>query len=201
MRAAPVQSASVSSDGSSSVAPTPTPKSSTPENAAPESTTPSPSDVQSGDASDYTALPGLLDSAFKAVDVDSALRPTIIKIRDRWTRKAQDGLLSKPKDEILGDKEQRTEKQKAFDLLDALSRSGVLSVDYASLHIVIAATHCFDKALIDTVVQDNVNPVEKVERSILIMASTVKKEPVESLVQQDQVQRLLEFAPSLFNAT
>ena len=66
-------------------------------------------------------------------------------------------------------------KAESLDLLDALSRSGVLSVDYASLHIVIAATHCFDKALIDTVVQDNVNPVEKVERSILIMAAPSRR--------------------------
>jgi len=153
----------------------------------------------SGDSTDYTAIPGQLDDAFKALDVDSALRPTIIKMRDVWTRKAQDGLLSKPKDQTLRSSEQRSEKQKAFDLLDALSRSGVLSVDYASLHIVIAATHCFDKTLIDTVIQDNVNPIEKVERSILIMASTVKKEPVESLVKADQVERLRRFAPSLFS--
>ncbi len=37
-------------------------------------------------------------------------------------------------------------------MLDALTKSGALSVDFASLHVVIAATHCFDKSIIDTVI-------------------------------------------------
>ena len=42
--------------------------------------------------------------------------------------------------------------------------------------MVVAATHTFTKTLIDTVVQDNVNPIEKVERTQLIMASVVHGE-------------------------
>ena len=42
-------------------------------------------------------------------------------------------------------------------------------MDYADLHIVIAATHSFDKTLMDTAVQKNINPIERVERSTLIM--------------------------------
>lgn len=70
---------------------------------------------------------------------------------------------------------QETEKHKTFDLLDALSKSGALAIDDASLHIVVAATHRFDKTLIDTVIQDNVNPVEKVERSLMIDANFLRE--------------------------
>jgi hypothetical protein len=38
---------------------------------------------------------------------------------------------------------------------------------------VIAATHCFDKSLVDTVIEGNVNPIAKVERSMLIVASVI----------------------------
>ena len=43
--------------------------------------------------------------------------------------------------------------------------------DHSCLHIVVAATHCFDKSLLDTVIQGNCNPIERVERSALIVAS------------------------------
>ena len=37
-------------------------------------------------------------------------------------------------------------KQATFELLDALTKSGALVMESASLHVVIAATHCFDKS-------------------------------------------------------
>jgi hypothetical protein len=53
---------------------------------------------------------------------------------------------------------QKTEKDKAFDLLDALSRSGALPIACAELHVMVAATHCFDKSLIGTVIQVRKKP-------------------------------------------
>ena len=34
-----------------------------------------------------------------------------------------------------------------------------------------AATHCFDKSLLATVIEDNINPIDKVERTSLVMTS------------------------------
>ena len=43
--------------------------------------------------------------------------------------------------------------------------------EHAALHVVMGATHAFDNSLIDTVIQHYVNPIEKAERSLLIMAT------------------------------
>ena len=148
---------------------------------------------------DFTAIPRVLDARMELLDEDSALRPTIIKVSDgAWKKKVQDGLLSKPTwTSIVGEKK-KSEKDYAFDLLDALSRSGVVSIDCASLHVVLAATHCFDKTLINTVIQGNVNPVEKVERSSLILATTIQNKPASELVKRDQISRLQMYSPMFF---
>jgi hypothetical protein len=39
---------------------------------------------------------------------------------------------------------------------------------------VIVVTHCFDKTLMETVTRDNVNPIEQVERTQLLMASIIQ---------------------------
>ena len=55
---------------------------------------------------------------------------------------------------------------------------------------VVAGTHCFDKDLVNTVVQDNVNPIAKVERSTLIMASTIMQASVEQLVAAENYDQI-----------
>ncbi|CAJ1392179.1 unnamed protein product [Effrenium voratum] len=147
---------------------------------------------------DYTQVPQEMDSQFEKLDPDSALRPTIINVGSAWKKRSQKALLAEPKESGLDSDEQKREKDAAFDLLDAITKSGALPLSHASLHIVIAATHCFDKTVVDTVVQDNVNPIEKVERSTLIMASTVHQQPVAALMNEASQQRVFNASPQLF---
>jgi len=147
---------------------------------------------------DYTRVPKEMDEKFETMDTDGSLRPTIIKPAEQWTKKAQKALLASPHVESLGADEQKSAKDAAFDLLDALTKSGALPVEHASLHIVVAATHCFDKSVLETVVQDNVNPIDKVERSTLIIASTVHQQPVEAIIAPDHIEKVQGKSPMLF---
>uniref|UniRef100_A0A7S1KV23 Uncharacterized protein n=1 Tax=Alexandrium catenella TaxID=2925 RepID=A0A7S1KV23_ALECA len=148
-------------------------------------------------AVDYTQVPKELDRRFELLDTDGALRPTIISPGETWTKRSQKALLAAPTTSTLQGS-QKQEKDAAFDLLDALTKSGALPVDHAALHIVVAATHCFDKTVTETVVQDNTNPIDKVERSTLIMASTVHQKPVAALIRQAQYSRVSSTSPMLF---
>jgi hypothetical protein len=146
---------------------------------------------------DYTKYPSLLDRRYEELDPDSALRPTIIRPGSVWSKKFCETTLSSPVTQDMKAEEQNTAKCGAFDLLDALSNSGALVMHNASLHVVIAATHCFDKSLMDTVVQGNVNPIERVERSALIMASTIHELPASHLISANHESRVLKYSPQL----
>lgn len=61
--------------------------------------------------------------------------------------------------------------------------------------MVLAATHCFDQTLIDTVIRENVNPIEKVERSLLIVGTTIHKLPA-NVLAPDQRDRFFTTSPS-----
>eukprot|EP00339_Tiarina_fusa_P021804 CAMPEP_0117014176 /NCGR_PEP_ID=MMETSP0472-20121206/11550_1 /TAXON_ID=693140 ORGANISM="Tiarina fusus, Strain LIS" /NCGR_SAMPLE_ID=MMETSP0472 /ASSEMBLY_ACC=CAM_ASM_000603 /LENGTH=684 /DNA_ID=CAMNT_0004717671 /DNA_START=752 /DNA_END=2806 /DNA_ORIENTATION=- len=139
---------------------------------------------------DFTKLPGILNKRFDELDTDAALHATILKTGEIWNKKFQKGLLSDQEEETLGEEKQQLEKSKAFDLLDALSRSGALTIDAASFHVVVAATHCFDETLINTIVKDNVNPIEKVERSSLIISSTIHEESPSELIKEEHLERV-----------
>eukprot|EP00933_Yihiella_yeosuensis_P019978 TRINITY_DN1610_c0_g1_i5.p1 TRINITY_DN1610_c0_g1~~TRINITY_DN1610_c0_g1_i5.p1 ORF type:complete len:245 (-),score=72.89 TRINITY_DN1610_c0_g1_i5:135-842(-) len=147
---------------------------------------------------DYTQVPREMDQCFEKLDTDSALRPTIINPGSLWKKRAQKALLASPTTTHLDSDQQKTEKENAFDLLDALTKSGALPLTHASLHVVVAATHCFDKTVIDTVVEDNVNPIEKIERSTLIMASTIHQVPPAQLIREAQIARVSGCSPQLF---
>ncbi len=142
-------------------------------------------------------VPGQLDSALSKLDLDGAVRATKITPAATWTKRSQKALLASPAETALYKDEQTAERSRAFDLLDALSRSGALTIEFTSLHMIIAVTHRFAKSLIDTVVADNINPIEKVERSSLIVASTIHGQPIAQLVQSDQLERLLLHSPLL----
>lgn len=153
--------------------------------------------MEGGDLVDYTRIPGELDRRLEKLDEDAALRATIINPGQPWSRTRQKGLLGAPNESTVFLPKQKEEKNRAFDLVDALSKSGALPFEDASLHVVIAATHCFDRTLLDTVIQDNVNPIEKVERSLMIMATTIHGRPASELLADDQRERFFSTSPRL----
>jgi hypothetical protein len=82
----------------------------------------------------------------------------------------------------MGPDDAETEKTKAMDLLTAISRSGSLPIDASELHIVIAVTHCFENQIMNTVIRDNINPIQKAENSLLMIASTIHNQPSSNLL-------------------
>uniref|UniRef100_A0A7S2RJ65 Uncharacterized protein n=1 Tax=Mucochytrium quahogii TaxID=96639 RepID=A0A7S2RJ65_9STRA len=147
---------------------------------------------------DYTAIPAQLDAKFENLDTDAALRPTTIKVHG-CSRSRQKNLISKPTESTLYDGDLRLERAKAMDLIDAISRSGELALVESSFHVIVAATHCFDETVIDTVVKQNQNPIESIERSSLIVASTIQDTPVASLLAPSASKRIRLASPQLFN--
>jgi len=148
---------------------------------------------------DFTKYPGMLDAKFEKFDEDSALRATIVNPGPTWNLTSQKGLLSNPTIQNVGTSEQEDFKNKAFDLLDALTRSGCIPVADVQLHVMLASTHCFDKSIIDTIIQDNMNPIEKLERSNLIVATTVHGKSIEEMVVPEKFEDVRTYLPILFN--
>ena len=60
------------------------------------------------------------------------------------------------------------------------------------------STHCFDKTLMNTIIQKNTNPIEKMERSTLVMASVIHGKTIEDLANETQHERLQDQAALLF---
>jgi hypothetical protein len=111
----------------------------------------------------------------------------------------QENLLTKARESMLTPEQIKLEKDKAFDLLDALSRSGSLPIACAELHVVVAVTHCFEKDVMGTIIKDNVNPIEKIEKTMLLMASTIHGVKPQALIEnQVQSARLMQNFPALF---
>ena len=121
----------------------------------------------------FASLPKALEGSIEKYDKDSALRSTTIKANDQWSRNRQKNLLAKYVNASLDSTDIKSEKNKAFDLLDALSRSGSLPIKYSDLHVVLCVTHRFEKDMMDTIIQDNINPIERLELSTLLVGSTV----------------------------
>jgi len=122
---------------------------------------------------DFTMIPKQLDQMFETHDKDGSVRSTILKTVGDWKRRRQDNLLSVPSTAIIDSASRKDERNKAIDLLDALSRSGSLPISSAELHVIVAVTHSFENDIMGTIIQDSINPIEKVEKTILILASTI----------------------------
>ena len=139
---------------------------------------------------DFLKIPTKLDENFRIFDIDNSLHSNKIKIGDAWTKESKANLLAPSSKTILNTTQLQDEKNKAFDLLDALTKSGSLVIHDATFHLFISATHHFDKNLIDTVIQDNINPIEKIERSMILVASTIHDVSPDKLLKPEHFERI-----------
>jgi hypothetical protein len=144
-------------------------------------------------------MPKMLDALIEQHDSEGSLCSTVVKTSNSWIRSRQENLLSKVRAQTLGSGDIKSEKDKTFDLLDALSRSGSLPITCAELHVIICLTHRFEKDVMNTVIQDNVNPIEKLEMSTLLFASAVHGVAPKELVRggEQEVNRLASSFPLL----
>ena len=125
------------------------------------------------DFTDFTAIPKILDKKLETYDTDGALKSMIIRAGQPWIRKRQDNLLVAPHEKQLSMSEMESETKQAFDLLDAISRSGTLPIASGEVHVILGMAHCFDKSLMETVLQDNMNVITKAERGLLLLAGVI----------------------------
>jgi hypothetical protein len=143
---------------------------------------------------DFTRYPKLLDDSFDRLDTHHAVRPCIINVGETWIRSKQKNLMEKAKESTISAEDQNKDRNAAFDLLDALTRSGAIPIEDAALHVVIGVNHNFDVSVMDSLVQENRNPIEHVERSHLILATSLLSQPAHVLLQSSQLQRVLEYS-------
>lgn len=134
----------------------------------------------------FAEMPKLLDASIEKYDKDSALRSTVIKTSETWSRLRQINLLADTVKSVLHSSDVKSEKNNAFDLLDALSRSGSLPIAYSDLHVLLCVTHCFEKDVMGTIIQDNINPIERLELSTLLLGSTVYGTAPDALIAEDK---------------
>ena len=155
---------------------------------------------QASEGYDVTSLPTKLDSNFKVLDTDSQLRPTTVKATELWTKRSKQSILADFATTSLALTDLNREKHRALDLLDALTRSGALPLQSTTLHVLVAATHAFDRSITDTLVVDNVAPVLKAERASLIIASTLHDKPPAELVHPSRLAQVAAASPLLLQA-
>lgn len=136
----------------------------------------------SSNINNICSIPSKLDKLFEKYDFNGAVHATTIKPAEYWKKESKsicEDTYTKWKldaDDLL------VEKKEAFDLLDALSKSGDLELDYVDVHVVVGMSHWFDYSVMETLVEQNTNPIEKLEKSSLLVTSIICDELPRNLI-------------------
>ena len=127
-------------------------------------------------SSEITEMPRKLNAKLKGLQ-NKPLQQTAIETGDTWMQKNMLTPNSPAKE--IGTAEQEVNTKRAMNLLDTLSRSGSLPIQFSELHAIIGVTHCFQHTLMDTLVLENVDPIKQLSDSTLLLASVVHDTPVD----------------------
>ncbi|KAJ3342438.1 hypothetical protein HDU91_000535, partial [Kappamyces sp. JEL0680] len=147
----------------------------------------------------YSTVPALIDSKFEVYDKKGAVRPIILTAGTNWNKKYFKGLLGQEENAYQSANDIASNKNKAFDLLDALTKSGALSLE-ADLHILIGVAHTFDKTVMDTIVQENTNPIEKINASTVVLTACIHDTTFQEVVAPSYQAEIEQFASHLLES-
>jgi hypothetical protein len=118
---------------------------------------------------DVTKIPASFEKEFAHSEI---VRPTKLAIDSRsWVKQTYPTIMSKTA--VTKKPELDKEKNHAFELLLKLSRSGAFVLTNVSMHVFIALTHSFQKDLMDGLVENNLNPLKEVQKTMVTMNSVL----------------------------
>ena len=129
----------------------------------------------------FSHIPKILDARILQEDKDGSLKSTIIKTGPFFHRSRHPNIIQDAVKSILESSQVQDEKNRAMDLLTAISRSGSFPIESSELHVIVGMTHCFPKQIMETIIEDNVNPIQKVEHSLRMIASVIHDKPIETM--------------------
>jgi hypothetical protein len=141
---------------------------------------------------DIMAIPGRLDAACGRAEARGAvMRAAVLRLGPVWSGVMPTSVLDKaPATQALDRADQDAARRAAFDLLDALSRGGAVPLRHAAVHVLVGTTVSFEDSLMDTVIQRNINPIDRAERATLALLEAVHTRPVAQLVAPQHAARL-----------
>ena len=148
---------------------------------------------------DVTGIPGALDTGLERLDPEGSVRPTILRVGPLWRRTRTEGLLGEPLSLDMAVEQQKEARSEALHLLDALTHSGGLELHDVHLHVLVAVTHFFDKTLMQTLVCDNVNPIDRVQHTQLIVARHISALAPDALLVPLEAARIQTASPQLYS--
>lgn len=118
----------------------------------------------------------------------NALRPTIINVSSSWIRQSTPLVGSVPPKEPLSLETQEKAHRAVQSLLCVLSNDGAIPLAHTRLDIIVGVTSYFDKSVIDTVIQDNINPLDRVCSSSLLLSNALRRLTQPSSTELELVQ-------------
>lgn len=131
----------------------------------------------------FSEIPRQLDQLLQSYgNCNHTLRSVTHATVDQWELKRQENLPTKLQAFNIEASGVKGETNKALYLLEVLSSSGSLPIVSGELHIIVSVCHSFEKNVMDTIIINNVNPIEKVDFSSLLVASCIHEESIPKMV-------------------
>ena len=145
---------------------------------------------------DFTTVPFRLESNMLQLDPKEVMKPSKITLSN-WQKHSRD-LFGKDSSVGLKEADLKLETNRAFDLIDSLTKTADLPLEDTEVHVFLTVTHDFEEVVLENVIKNNENIIESAEASLLVLASTIHGVKPSQLVKETAIPRLQNYTSYLF---